>query len=101
MSGDSKRWMLMIFPQLGEVVSWMDPDELAQSSGWVQAECATRIMIDPRTGNGQLVKMGDNGVMPLNLSTLITYRDAPFVLVGDVSKLWDRIITPDNGKIIR
>ena len=95
MSDEEKRWMLLIFPQLGEIVAWLDP-ELMRSEGWIDAENATRIMIDPRTGNGQLVKMGENGVIPLNLAMLITYRPAPFVLVGDVSKLWDRIVVPEK-----
>lgn len=92
---DEKRWMLLVLPQLGEVVAWIDP-ELVQSCGWVEVECATRILVDPRTGNGQLMKMGENGVLPLNMATLITYRPAPFALIADISKMWDRIIVPER-----
>jgi hypothetical protein len=90
------KWMLFVVPGIGEVCAWVDPALLVLGS-MVDVACPTRIMMDPRTGEGRLAKMGET--LPLNLSAIPTWREAPFVLIADISKLWDRLIVPEKRLI--
>lgn len=90
-----KRWILFKTPGVGDVIAWVDPEELP-ALGVITAENVTRLV--PARDGVNFMKMAD--ALPLNMMAIPIWLPCPDEFVEPISKLWDRLYVPEK-KIVR
>ena len=92
-SSEDKAWVLFVFPGVGDIAAWVDPELINDDATFLEADHLTKMIPHPSGNSVGLAKMMDKATINIRQAMVITRP--PAEIVSELSRAWD---TP--GKIL-